>query len=365
MARSIAILLMLEGHFVDDSLALSYRDNDNIVFFTWEYIRGFTGPIFLTITGLIFVYLLLRNRDTPFFQNIRIRKGFKRVIELIFWGSVVQWYAFHVLECIAIGIFSILIIYGLYKLIRFIPLWIYFFAAGMAVFGLYKYVEVVHGGETFVEKGILNFFKFIYNPDRKTVAWFTIFPSMGFTMFGAMIGALLHDLSKHVRKWYFASAVFISGAILYFMPRTILGGLDAILNLITDTQFPLVYADWLVLKLGMVLMVLSALMTIDNLYGNKIKETNLFLKVGQNTLTIYILHMIILYGSITTYGLNDLFNKKWGIYELPAWGVALGAVLFIAFFVLLIKYLDWIKLKLEFILKPIRLFFNRLFFVSS
>lgn len=365
MARSIAILLMLEGHFVDDSLAISYRDDENFVYFTWEYIRGFTGPIFLTITGLIFVYLLLRHRDTPFFQSIRIRKGFKRVIELIFWGSVVQWYAFHVLECISIGILSILIIYGIYKLIRFIPLWIYFFAAGMTVFGMYKYVAVVYGGETFIEKGLLSFFKFIYNPDRNTVAWFPIIPSMGFTMFGAMIGSLLHDLAPHVRKWYFAISVFVMGMSLYMMPRTILKGLDNLMNLFTDLQYPLVYSDWLFLKLGMVLMVLSVLMSIDNLYGNKMKDSNLFLKVGQNTLTIYILHMVVLYGSITTFGLNDLFNKKWGLYELPAWGVALGAVLFIGLFVLLIKYLDWIKLKLEFILGPIRRFFNRLFFVSS
>ena len=104
MARSVAILLMLEGHFVDDSLAKVYADPDSPVFATWAYIRGFTAPVFLTVTGLIFVFLLLRNQEKFYFRNIRIRKGFKRVIELLFWGLVVQWYAFHVLECIAIGI---------------------------------------------------------------------------------------------------------------------------------------------------------------------------------------------------------------------------------------------------------------------
>ncbi|TNE96008.1 MAG: DUF1624 domain-containing protein, partial [Bacteroidetes bacterium] len=91
MARSIAILLMLEGHFVDDSLAMVYRDPDSVVYSTWLYIRGFTASTFLTVTGLIFVYLLLKNRETGYFQNVRIRKGFKRFVELLFWGAVVQF----------------------------------------------------------------------------------------------------------------------------------------------------------------------------------------------------------------------------------------------------------------------------------
>ena len=133
MARSVAILLMLEGHFIDDSLVEWARDPDSTVYSAWHFMRSFTAPIFLTVTGLIFVYLLLKNRDESWIRNIRIKKGFKRVLELFFWGYMVQWYAFHVLECIAVGIFSILIIYGIYKLIKVIPLWIYFFVAGVTI----------------------------------------------------------------------------------------------------------------------------------------------------------------------------------------------------------------------------------------
>jgi len=97
MARSVAILLMLEGHFVDDSLMDVYRDHDNIIFSTWYWIRGFTAPVFLTVTGLIFTYLLLQKRDEPYFSNLRVKKGFKRVVELFFWGYMLQWYSFHVL----------------------------------------------------------------------------------------------------------------------------------------------------------------------------------------------------------------------------------------------------------------------------
>lgn len=362
MARSVAILLMLEGHFVDDSLLEVYRDPDNYVYATWLFIRSFTAPVFLTVTGMIFVYLLLTKREERWIDNLRIRKGFKRVIELLFWGLVVQWYAFHVLEAISFGILTILIIYGLYKLIRFVPLWLFFFTAGVTVFALYKVVLHANGSDTFVEQSYMHLITDNIGDGRDPRYWFPIIPSIGYTMFGAMIGALLHDLKNHVRNWYFPAIVFTIGFIFFWWAKDLLNALDQLLGM---ESFKFVGGDSVYSKMGMVFMELSVLILIDNKWGHRISESNLFLKVGQNTLTIYVLHMVVLYGSVTGFGLNDLFNKgEHSCCHLNPWGVALGAALFIAFFVVLIKYLDWIKKQLEFILGPIRRFFNKLFFVS-
>ena len=86
MARTIAILLMLEGHFVHDSLALEWVNESLPAYRTWKFIRGFTSPTFLTVTGLVFTYLLLGNEHLKFWENMRVRKGLKRVIELLFLG---------------------------------------------------------------------------------------------------------------------------------------------------------------------------------------------------------------------------------------------------------------------------------------
>ncbi|MCR9172952.1 MAG: DUF1624 domain-containing protein [bacterium] len=362
MARSVAILLMLEGHFVDDTLLEVYRDPDNMIFFSWKFVRSFTAPVFLTVTGMIFVYLLLKNREERWIDNIRIRKGFKRVVELLFWGLAVQWYAFHVLEAISFGILTILIIYGLYKLLRFIPLWIFFFSAGVTIFALYKIVLVGELSQTFIEEGYMHLITDNVGDGRDPKYWFPIIPSIGYTMFGAMIGALLHDLKSHVRTWYFPTIVFTIGFVFFWWAKEILYGLDQVLKM---DSFQFIGGDSMYSKMGMVLMELSVLIFIDNKWGHKISENNLFLKVGQNTLTIYVLHMVVLYGSITGLGLNRLFSKgEHSVMHLNPWEVALGAALFVAFFVLLIKYLDWIKKRLEFILGPIRRFFNKLFFVA-
>jgi uncharacterized membrane protein len=46
IARTIAILLMLEGHFVHDSLAPEWVNESFPAYHTWKFIRGFTSPTF-------------------------------------------------------------------------------------------------------------------------------------------------------------------------------------------------------------------------------------------------------------------------------------------------------------------------------
>lgn len=350
MARSIAILLMLEGHFVDDSLMLKYQDITNPIFSTWLFIRGFTGPIFLTITGLIFVYLLLGRRDEPYFKNLRIRKGFKRVIELFFWGYILQFYAFHVLECIAAGIFTILILFGIYKLIKVIPLWVYYFIAGSILFGLNLYFDQLEKTELWPKNGPYFLQNMFHGPSNRAI--YPIVPWMGFSMYGAMLGCLLHDLHKHIKTWYAPLLTVIIGFTLFLYSKEILEWIDRLIG--SPFTLNLRILDWLYMRLGMVLITLSVLMSIEKILG-EIKP-NLFIKIGQNTLTIYILHMIVLYGSITGYGINKFFHKSLG-----PWEVTFGAIAFVLLFVILIKYLDYIKLKLEFILGPIRRFWSKIY----
>ena len=72
--RAFAILMMLQGHFIDTLLAVEFRDTTNIAYRIWQYFRGITAPTFFTISGLIFTYLLMKARDKGTSQE-RIKKG--------------------------------------------------------------------------------------------------------------------------------------------------------------------------------------------------------------------------------------------------------------------------------------------------
>ena len=351
IARSIAILLMLEGHFVDNGLMDVYRDTNNDIYNAWLFVRGFTSPIFLTITGIVFTYLLIGNNHLEYFKNNRIKKGYKRVVELLFWGYVVQVYAFHVLQCIGIGILSILILYGIYKAVKIIPLWVYFFFAGTIIFSSYIVISSWPKEYYWPESAPI----FIQNMFHGKYSIFPILPRMGYTMYGAMIGVILYTYKSKVKEWSFILSVFLIGAFLYFFLKDILLILDGIF---AHPIYHLYKVDWLYECLGMVLIILSILIAIEKFIG-EIKP-NLFLKIGQNTLTIYILHMVVLYGSITGFGINRVIHKN-----LTPWQILPATICFILFFVILIYYLDEIKLKLDFILKPIKKLVNKLFYIKD
>lgn len=361
MARSIAIILMLEGHFVDTCLAMIYRrpaefqrfSNWNyIAYDVWEYIRGFTSPMFLTLTGVVFVYLLLGKDEVPYFQNLRVKKGYKRVVELFFWGTLLQLSTFHVLQCISVGILIILITYGIYHWIKVIPIWIYFFVLGTVFFLLYLQVNKLP------ESWPTNAPEFIQNMIRapKNRSLFPIVPSLGYTFYGAFLGSLFFHFKNQVLSYKFAAIIGGVGAILYFYPDFILNNINK--YVLMGSFKKLVHIDWLYVRVGMVMMVLGILIAFNKTVGT-IRQ-NFFLKMGQNTLTIFIIHFIILYGSLLRLGINDYFY-----HGLKPWHAALGAFIFVTFFAVLINYIEEVKQRLSFILDPIKNFWAKVYKLNS
>ena len=172
-----------------------------------------------------------------------------------------------------------------------------------------------------------------------------------------MSGSLIHDLNKYIKKFYFPLAFALIGVSFYFFSPSILGTIDVALeSIFTSTDFQIAGLRRLYEKVGMVLIFLSILMYIDYFWGAKIKSKSLFLKIGQNTLTIYVLHMLLLYMLVDFLGLTDSLRKS-----LSPWESAIGAIGFILLFVLLIKYLETAKSSLGKLLDWTRIAINFIF----
>ena len=86
--RAFAILMMLQGHFISGLLDSSTIDTTHWVYRFWLYCRGFTAPVFFTITGWIFCFLLIIEEHDNY--NPRIKKGIKRGLELLLWGYLLR-----------------------------------------------------------------------------------------------------------------------------------------------------------------------------------------------------------------------------------------------------------------------------------
>lgn len=346
MARSIAILLMLEGHFIGLTLNYSYRDDNNPFYAAWNFVRGFTAPMFFTVTGVVFVYLLTNNVQAGYFKNRRVKKGFQRSLELLFWGYALQlnlqnileyaqgnvsnWvFAFHVLQSIGIGIAFLLLIFGFYKIIGKGGLWFYYFLAATVLFSFYPYLKNLPEGTYLLTDWPLFIQNMIKGPDSV----FPIIPWVAFTLYGGMVGALLNRFHDYVRKDWFPITFIGLGLALNLFGYTIFETVDLIFKYIyEDSMIDLSFNSWLYGRLGQVLIVIGILMFIEKYLNVK---DSLFLKVGQNTLQIYIVHVIVLYSGIFGIGLNHLIKES-----LNPWQAILSAIGFITVFVIFTKYLE-------------------------
>jgi uncharacterized membrane protein len=151
--RAFAILMMLQGHFIDTTLAPVFRDPDNLLYAGWKFMRGLTAPIFFTVAGLIFVFLLRRD-GRPLRENTRVKKGLRRGLMLIGVGYLLRmnwlavlsgyfadWYlTFDVLHSIGFGLIALVGVYALRSLAGG-PLWLWYLLAGAGVFLLDRYTR--------------------------------------------------------------------------------------------------------------------------------------------------------------------------------------------------------------------------------
>lgn len=315
--------MMLQGHFVDTLLNPIYRDTTNVIFKTWEYFRGITAPTFFTISGLIFSYLLIKAKHSGSTKK-RMRKGLLRGLMLMGIGYVLrvpifEWlvgkfYSYFliidVLQCIGLSLIAIIIIYKLVFKKTFV------FSIVMLLFGLiifiseplYRYLELPNVP--------LIFSNYISKANGSV---FTILPWFGYLCFGAFIATIFYRYLKRPKfKLSIVSGFLVLGVILITSSSWVLMKLYYFSNI--QILKDVAYYNYLFTRLGNVFVLFG----LFYLFENYIKQ-QLILKIGQKTLSIYVIHFIIMYGSFTGLGLHQLIGKV-----LNPWQAAGGALLFLA-----------------------------------
>jgi len=363
MARSFAILLMLEGHFTGAALANQYRNEDYILYNIWHNLHGLTSPLFFTVTGLVFVYLLTGTKSTePFFQNTRVQKGLKRVGDLLFWGYIIQlnlwsiiksiyygtpfhldWLgAFHVLQSISFGIFFLLLIFGIQLLFKKGEIHWYYLIAALLVFVGYSQMKAyIQADELRIAGSTLKanywpngFPAFIQNMFYGEYSDFSFLRYAGYVLLGGMTGSIIRKYEHLTKKNWFGITFILIAVFLNVFIQPILTQFDSLTEMIGICQnavYKLNATSFM--RFGQVIGLIGILMLID---GNFKVKAPLFLKLGQNTLPIYVIHVIILYGGIFGVGLKpDVFNLN--LSPFAAIGVSVIAMIS---FTIMVKFIE-------------------------
>ena len=320
--RAWAILMMLQGHFIDGLLDNAFRDSSNLLFSTWKYFRGITAPVFFTVSGFIFTFLLIKSSQTGW-QNPRVKKGIKRGLELLVIGYLLRmnlfgifkgemydsFYFIDVLHCIGL---SLLFITGFYLLTFAKQKWIFPTILVTTTILLFVF-EPIYKASTFEQLP-----QFLANYLTKSNgSVFTIIPWLGYATFGSFMSVLFSKYQDNKHIYRYAVPLCISVGLTLILLSS-----DFFEFIFESTGIPLFASifnnNYLFIRLGDVLLVFSIFLMLRKFLMN-----STLLKLGQSTLSIYIIHFIILYGTFTGIGLYRFFH-----HSLNPWIAIPGAILF-------------------------------------
>ncbi len=350
--RAFAIMMMLQGHFVHALLGDAYRDKSNFVYSTWEYFRGMTAPTFFTITGFIFTFLLLKQSATGL-DNPRVLKGVKRAVKVIFWGYLLRlslyavfngtvnpsFFYVDVLQCIGT---SMLLLTGVYLILsRTNKTWFQntVLGLGIIIFILQPLYDACI--LEFLPQTVANYFT------NHNGSVFTLFPWFGYVCFGSFMATLFLKYGEHKAFYpYSIITLLFTGGLLVWYSSSILMVLHDVTNI---TIFKSVaYNNFLFIRLGNVCILFAVFILFKNYLTHKT-----IIRIGGKTLSIYIIHFFVLYGSWFGLGLNRFFY-----HDLTPVETIIGALLFVTFICVLVLYYytyeEKIKLQLTLLLSVTR-----------
>lgn len=343
LMRALAVLMMVQGHTIDTFLGDQYRTFDSSMYDMWLTIRGFTAPIFMFTSGVAFTYLLKSN-SKPFFENPRVFKGFNRFLTLVLIGYLLrfptprmfdfsqvthyQWLTFFTVDAlhlIGIGLFLILILtylaerYHLNDYLVFIAGVIFFFAT-------YRFTESLNWANHLP----IPFAAYFY---QGTGSLFPIFPWAGYVIAGGILGTYLARNPECYNHPKFSYKLFAVGGLLILLSSVVNNVNQSLFHdqrdFFSDT-ISLVYY-----RLGIVIILNGGMA----LLSTQIKGIpDLVQQVGKNTLLIYVVHIIILYGSAWIPGVGMFYPKS-----LNAVGSVAAAILLIILMIGMVAIVERIK----------------------
>ncbi len=296
--RAFAVVMMIQGHAIQAVLDGSYQTSNLFLYDTWQFLRSFTAPFFIFVSGTIFTFLLFQNEFT-IRENPKIIKGVGRGVSLILIGYLLRYPT--------IKLFTLSTVSYSQWLTFFTVDALHLIGTGMLLILLVSFIAIKVRLNILLTFAMLVILLFYYSPIVSLIAWdtanifitsyitfqfgsqFPLFPYLIFMFLGAIFGIFLShkkDLLDNVKK------IFV---VLFI-------GIIAILaSSFVNTNYSNV-----LLRIGVVVFMLSVFGFVARYIKSPPKIIESF---ARNSLWLYIIHLIIIYGSPVSIGLFQIVGK--------------------------------------------------------
>jgi uncharacterized membrane protein len=343
LLRAIAVLQMVQGHTVDVLLAPEFRTTEFPIYNIWYFLRGMTAPIFMFTAGTTFTYLF-KSVKKPFGENYRVKKGLRRVLLLLLIGYILRypswtivdfsqvtaenWQTFFIVDVLQLIGFSLLVLLLILFFTEKLKLnfTVTFIVSAALIFLTSPFMESINWN-SYLPAPIA---AYLYSGSGSL---FPIFPWAGYVISGAVLGSYLAQNPMVFKSSRFSTLLAIVGAafsLIALFSYLILQAYGI------DNINPQAAPNTIFFRMGFVLL-LTALVSYISLKVDKIPH--LIILVGRNTLLIYVVHLMILYGSIWTPGLKLLWGESFS-----GWQSFGAAITMITLMILMVKLIHRFKI---------------------
>ncbi len=306
--RALAVILMVEGHTVHVFLRNDFRNHASAAYNLWIWMRGFTAPLFMFVSGLIFTYLLLD--DNLRLKSERFGKGIGRGLFLLALGYLLrfpsfnpfrlarvsreQWLTFisvDALHVIGLGIISVALFTRAFEYFGANrKLFTGYVAALFSAFALGYFLQ---SGD--VVRSLPDFLAAYFVYDFGSV--FTLFPWLGYLFLGAAVSVTLKKRENEFPVFRLAAAAFAVFFVATVTYRILFG----------ETYFSIIAERASFVTALFFVIFLQA--------KNKKSASPVLTALGKNTLLIYAVHLVVLYGSPASLGFYQLFPHSLSVAE--------------------------------------------------
>lgn len=341
LMRAFAVLQMVQGHTIDALLSPEYRLLDYPAYAVWHFMRGMTAPIFMFTSGTVFTYLF-RLVEEPFENNPRVKKGIKRFFLLVFLGYLLRYptykiidfsdvskqqldtfFAVDVLQLIGFGLLFLMISAFISEKLKLGDT-ITFLLMGLMFIIPAPFFAHIDWLKIFPQP-IANYF---YSGNGSL---FPLFPWAGYVITGGVLGSYLarNPLVFKTNK-FSLRLVTIGIALILFSAVYILFELGTSISNLSDSYT----YDTVIFRIGFVL-ILTGIVSYISQSINSVPR--IIILIGRNTLLIYVVHLVIIYGSAWNPGLFTIWGNSVPVYYTIV--IALTMILMMTFLVYLLNKL--------------------------
>ena len=319
-ARGVAVLLMIEAHTLDAWTRLNVRRT--IAFRDATILGGFAAPLFLWLAGLAVVLAATRLAERGASRRSAVDMICRRGLEIFILAFLFRVQGFivtpgsHVVTIFRVDILNIMgpsivvagLVWGLARTAEARVLWYGAIASAIAML-----TPIVRAA--WVVDALPVWFQWYMRP-AGDLTIFTLLPWAGFVFAGSAVGALIAAARDQRSERRLHAILAGVGATLVALGFYTAGRP----SLYHTSSFWTSSPTWFAIRVGIVMMALSAIYTVAALAERTGVTLRWLERLGRSSLFVYWIHVELVYGYA---------SWLWR-HRLPVWGTAIGLCAFCA-----------------------------------